>query len=284
MAPTGFGPDKGQHAAEPGIERPVISQDVADALAEAVRKAREATGGGAARPGRRQGRRTPGDPPYGDTVRLPGVRGTAQAELAPAAWQSSSRRRRDGSSKPPRWLVRGVVGAAILALLLGAADIGLSMSNHRASPPAGPGSTPATIGGQGTTTTTAPRASTTTQPQTATTQVPTSTTQSSTTTIPAGTTTSPSTTVAPGGPPRLTSVAPATGEAGTVVTVYGSNFYSPQTGVVLAHLDGQAAKTDCPTQDSCQVTVPQLGHHPASVTLTITTDSGTSNPLAFRYR
>jgi hypothetical protein len=68
-----------------------------------------------------------------------------------------------------------------------------------------------------------------------------------------------------------------------VAVVHGTNLFSPN-GLVLARFDGQPTRTVCPTQTSCDVTVPALARSPSIVRVTITTESGTSNSLSFVYR
>jgi hypothetical protein len=103
-----------------------------------------------------------------------------------------------------------------------------------------------------------------------------------------GGTTSPSTTptsappVEPGGSPVLSTLEPSTGYAGQSVTVTGSNFLSP-SGQITADVDGQVAPVTCPDQATCTVVVPADPGSAASVPVTITTDSGTSNSLVFTY-
>ncbi|HEV2362153.1 MAG TPA: hypothetical protein VGS21_10665 [Acidimicrobiales bacterium] len=148
---------------------------------------------------------------------------------------------------------------------------------------------PASTTSRPATTTTPPTSTippTTTTPATTTTPV-TTTTPPTTTSVPATTTTGPSgttTTIAGGGGPEISSVTPGSGSADQVVTVVGAGFYSPGGGEVLAQFDGQSTRTDCPSQSTCQVTVPDLGKKSRDVTLTITTNSGTSNGFTFGYR
>jgi hypothetical protein len=71
--------------------------------------------------------------------------------------------------------------------------------------------------------------------------------------------------------------------AGTVLVVHGSGFVS-SNGIVLARFNGQAAPTNCPAENLCHVTVPQLAGSPPKISLTISTKSGTSNALLVSYR
>lgn len=118
-------------------------------------------------------------------------------------------------------------------------------------------------------TTTQAAAPVTTVPVTVSTRVPTAVT----TTIP---------TIPPGSAPQLSSISPTRGAVGRVVVVHGSNLFSPN-GLVLARFGGHPAPTICPTQTFCRVTVPTLPGSPSTVSLTITTELGTSNALAFLY-
>ena len=80
----------------------------------------------------------------------------------------------------------------------------------------------------------------------------------------------------------LSSLSPASGLAGQSVTLSGANLLSADSQIV-AHFGGQVASTDCPTPSTCTVTVPSPTGPPASTPVTITTSSGTSNPLTFEY-
>jgi hypothetical protein len=79
-------------------------------------------------------------------------------------------------------------------------------------------------------------------------------------------------------------VVPSGGSAGQLVDITGSELYSPNGGTVVAAFGGKVAPTYCGTQDSCLVTVPDLGPSPSTVPLTVTTDAGTSNELPFAYQ
>jgi hypothetical protein len=67
-----------------------------------------------------------------------------------------------------------------------------------------------------------------------------------------------------------------------VVTISGTNFISSD-GQIVAYFNGQVAPTSCPDPESCSITVPTLTGTLSSVSVTITTDSGTSNAMAFQY-
>lgn len=82
--------------------------------------------------------------------------------------------------------------------------------------------------------------------------------------------------------PLLSSLSPSTGESGQQVTVSGTDFLSAD-GEIVAHFGGQAAATSCPSQTLCLVTVPPLSGSPRVVTVSITTEAGTSRTLTFDY-
>ena len=97
------------------------------------------------------------------------------------------------------------------------------------------------------------------------------------------TTTTPSTAPAsPGGPPVISALSPSTATAGQAVQIAGSNFLS-SNGQIVATFNGQVAATTCPTQNTCNVTVPPSAGLP-SAQVTINTASGTSNAMTFTYR
>ncbi len=85
----------------------------------------------------------------------------------------------------------------------------------------------------------------------------------------------------PGGPPVISSLTPSSGSAGQGIEVAGANFLSP-TGQIEATFNGQVAATSCPAQNTCTVTVPPMSGS-SSAQVTITTASGTSNPVTFTY-
>lgn len=66
-----------------------------------------------------------------------------------------------------------------------------------------------------------------------------------------------------------------------MVVVHGRNFLS-QNGLIEAYVGGRPTRTDCPAQDTCDVTIPTLAKK-GSVPLTITTSAGRSNTLYFDY-
>jgi hypothetical protein len=95
------------------------------------------------------------------------------------------------------------------------------------------------------------------------------------------TTTSPAS-LAVGGVGVVSSLSPSSGGAGQSVVVSGSNFISAN-GQIVAEFGGQVTATSCPDQSTCTVKVPDLGPTPRSVPFTITTQSGTSKAMTFRY-
>jgi hypothetical protein len=239
------------------------SQRTLDALADAVRRAREATDVAAA------GDRVRAVPPY---ARRP----APSAGAAGAFWRVDPLRTRRRGLR--RAAALGTLGVVLLAVIL---TLSLGGGTRSPRPPAAAGSRPGTQARAST-----PRASATTTPVT----VPPATsprpapTQTTTTVAPATTTT---TTSVPSGAsrspaPQLSSITPSQSRPGTVVVVHGTDLFSPN-GVVLARFDGQPTHTICLTQTSCRVTVPPLPGSPSSVRVTITTESGTSNALYFVY-
>ena len=166
-----------------------------------------------------------------------------------------------------RWLpVSGVVMtlgivAAVLALTVG------RTGGHRYTPTADarPGNARATAS-PSTTPTTSPAATTPTTAPTSTTSAP------------------PTTTAAPAsGGPVLSSVSPAAAGPGQTVTLSGSNLFS-SSGRIVVMFGSTQGGVSCPSQTTCQATVPALTGQPSPTSVSITTDSGTSAPLAFTYR
>jgi len=88
--------------------------------------------------------------------------------------------------------------------------------------------------------------------------------------------------VTSGGAPVLSHLSPASGSPGTQIQVSGSNFLSAD-GLIVGHFGGQIAPTSCPSESTCTLTVPDLPGGPRAADVTITTESGTSNALTFRY-
>jgi hypothetical protein len=157
----------------------------------------------------------------------------------------------DGAERrSKRWLPATVALVAVLVVGSGIAfTVSTSRRSSRSSPTAAPVRQPVRTG-------------------------KTSTTTSTTTT----TTASPSS----GSAPQISTLTPASGSPGQTVTVTGSNFLSSD-GRIVASFDGQVTATSCSTQDVCLVTVPPPPVGETSALVTITTASGTSNPINFSY-
>jgi IPT/TIG domain len=86
---------------------------------------------------------------------------------------------------------------------------------------------------------------------------------------------------ATGDGPVLTSISPSVGSAGQTVTILGSHLISSD-GHISVTFGAAPAITSCPTQAACRVVVP-VPQGNITVPVTLTTQSGTSNTLAFRY-
>ncbi|HXW79260.1 MAG TPA: IPT/TIG domain-containing protein [Acidimicrobiales bacterium] len=85
------------------------------------------------------------------------------------------------------------------------------------------------------------------------------------------------------GDPVLAALSPSSGAAGQTVTISGSNFLSSD-GVITVSFGGRPAPIDCPDQDTCTATVPTAPSGSSGpVRVTVTTSSGTSNPVTFTY-
>ncbi len=97
-----------------------------------------------------------------------------------------------------------------------------------------------------------------------------------------GVTTTSTAPVSPGGPPVISALTPSSAAAGQALQVAGSNFLSTN-GQIVATFNGQVAPTNCPTQNSCSVTVPPSAGLTA-VPVTINTSGRTSNAMNFTYR
>jgi hypothetical protein len=170
-----------------------------------------------------------------------------------------------------RWAIGVVFGVLVImvAALVGTANGGDRQSGGRAT---------ATTASRGAATRPVPGGSTsTTSGQGAVSPAPPSTPTSN----PTSTATSP-TLAEPGGPPALSALAPASGRAGQTVTVTGSKFLS-SSGQISAQVGGQITPVACPDQTTCTVVIPPNPGSASSAPVTITTDSGTSNPLVFTY-
>lgn len=92
----------------------------------------------------------------------------------------------------------------------------------------------------------------------------------------------PSSTSAPGPAPVLVALAPPDAAPGRVIVLRGRNFWS-RDGLIVAYVDGRPARTRCPTETTCDVTVPPLGHTAAEVMVKLETSGGQSNPLPLGY-
>jgi hypothetical protein len=270
---TGDHPRAGTDPADDGF----MSEDRAlRAMAEAARRARDTVPGRPVLPpppqppGARRGRWTTSRAPSGEDEPSASDGSGSRPPHHGVATDSAV----DGEvARAPRWRPRRVAEIAILAgLLIAAVIIGLNVgggtSRTRAVAPAS--QHPSTAS-------TAPAAPAAPSPSAG--PAPASTAPPSTTALPSTTAPPPPTA---GGGPQISSISPAAGTAGQVVTVSGANLVSSD-GQVLARFNGQAAGTQCPTRTSCTVTVPSLSGGTSSVTVTITTAEGTSNALPFSY-
>jgi hypothetical protein len=198
---------------------------------------------------RRARRTTPPDGPTGAAATP-----TAPGRALPARSRPGDRRQRD------RRLIVSIGVVAVALVLVTAGLIG-SLASHGTADP-----TSSAIGAPTTVRPATPSTSTSTSP---------STTPTPSTAAGAG--------AAPGpGTPVLSSLAPATGVPGQSVVVSGANLLSSD-GQIVARFGGQVAPTDCPAPSSCTVTVPSATGPPTAIPVTITTSSGTSNPLTFAY-
>ena len=82
--------------------------------------------------------------------------------------------------------------------------------------------------------------------------------------------------------PALSKLAPVSGQAGQTVTVSGTDFLS-SSGQIDARVGGETAPVACPDQTTCTVVIPPDPGPTPFGPVTISTDSGTSNPLVFTY-
>jgi hypothetical protein len=67
-----------------------------------------------------------------------------------------------------------------------------------------------------------------------------------------------------------------------VLVINGSDLLSP-SGTISAQFGAQTTTIACPQSTSCLIEVPSTDGTAGSVTVTVTTDGGTSNPLTFTY-
>jgi hypothetical protein len=82
--------------------------------------------------------------------------------------------------------------------------------------------------------------------------------------------------------PLLVAISPAASAPGHVVTLEGMGFFSPD-GHITVMFGGQAAPVYCPTQTTCDATVPGSGRSTGTVPVTVATDTGVSNAVSFTY-
>ena len=215
----------------------------------------------------RFGTRAPGDLP-------PPLWGSDPADFAESPAGDPQRRTRPPGSGERRLrratgIAAGVLVVVVVALvgtaLIGTASDGDGQPGAKAT---------ATTGSPATTTIPAPSGSTgTTSGQGGVSSTSTSTPTPTSTSSPLA---------EPGGPPDLSALAPANGQAGQTVMVTGSNFLS-SSGRISAQVGGQIAPVACPDQTTCTVVIPPDPGPTPSAPVTITTDLGTSNALPFTY-
>ncbi len=211
--------------------------------------------------------------PSSDAIRWAGsppLGGASGFAASPAAVPPPRTRRSGSSERRLRWAIGIALGVlvVVVAALVGTTNHGDQQSGGQ------PTATTRSSGAAGA----APSGSTGTTSGLGVASSP-------STSIPAPTSTStsaPTTPAEPDGPPALSALAPATGQAGQTVTVTGSNFLS-SSGRISAQVDGQIAPVACPAQTTCTVVIPPDPGPAPSAPLTITTDSGTSNALVFTY-
>jgi IPT/TIG domain len=87
----------------------------------------------------------------------------------------------------------------------------------------------------------------------------------------------------PGAGPVLAGISPASGQAGQVVTLTGTGLFSAN-GVITVTFGSAQASVVCQTETACRATVPPRGAASSgTVSVTVKTQSGTSNKLAFSY-
>ena len=83
------------------------------------------------------------------------------------------------------------------------------------------------------------------------------------------------------GPPVLAKLHPSSGVPGQSVEVRGSGLLSP-SGRISATVGGRTASVRCPDPTTCTVRIPSRHSGRSTDPVVVITDSGTSNPLAFR--
>ena len=78
-------------------------------------------------------------------------------------------------------------------------------------------------------------------------------------------------------------MSPASGPAGTVVTLTGTGLYSP-SGRISVTFGSSPAPVSCASMEMCTAGVPApTPGEPTRVPVTVTTDTGRSAPLVFTY-
>ena len=87
----------------------------------------------------------------------------------------------------------------------------------------------------------------------------------------------------PGAGPVIAAISPASGVAGQVVTLTGTGLFSAD-GVITVMFGSALASVQCPTENTCHATVPtRATPSSGTVSVTVKTESGTSNKVAFSY-
>jgi IPT/TIG domain-containing protein len=256
------------------------------AMESAVRRAREAAGEPPAPPvGRPPDPPRPPRPPrpsdlvaQSDSRPVPSAPSeevTPRPVATPVARQEGDVVGSPGSARDvwrDRWLFGAVIAAAVL-VVVAAAALGVSLSDNGTpsssqppivAAPHGPG--PTTTGQAG-----MPSGAANSRGNRGSTGTSTSAPASPTTSLPSS----------PGAAPVISTLDPPSGAVGQGIEVAGANFLS-SNGQIVATFNGQVAPTSCADQNTCTVTVPPMsGSNSAQVT--ITTASGTSNPVTFSY-
>jgi len=270
-------------ARRPRNQSDQVSPRALAAIAEATRRSREAGVGPEPRRSRppelpdaasRVRGNTPAWPVHdSDTPPTPPASGRLQRLPPPVDsgeftdFPADTPRRRFASSNAAerrlRWAIGITVGTlvVVVAALIGTANRGGGQPDGRTTAPTGSPGAVASTAPRGPTAATSPHDSASSSS---------SSTSTSTSTVLAE----------PGGPPALSALAPASGLAGQRVTVTGSNFLS-SSGQISAEVGGRQAPVACPDQTTCTVVIPPDVGSNSSVSVTITTDSGTSNALDF---
>jgi len=85
------------------------------------------------------------------------------------------------------------------------------------------------------------------------------------------------------GGPVIAAISPASGVAGQVVTLTGTGLFSAD-GVITVTFGSAQAPVSCPSDNTCHATVPSpASSSSGTVSVTVKTQSGTSNGVAFSY-